>query len=331
MNASQFEQQPFEEQPVQISYPNFSAVDVEEVSAAQIEVYESSGDDNVEQTEKVMAPRAPQPKGKGKTKRAAKVKDEENLTTCETKPKPKAKRKSKAKCIEQVPADLFTSSHGEAATPTTPTQRATGNGQGKEQGKGQSAAASRLREVEEDERVEHDDVEEVERNENDDEQCTVCNEEGSNVLRTMAITTCCAPPISEMVYVCRDCHQIVDIKKPGVRLTKKTEPCEYQCGGCNKTGVIFHRCFGHWPLDEFKGIEKQDKIALFEKCSHLSGPHLEHEILANLCDTLVARRIEIRKSAEKCEFLPLTVWKTFGWDEEAINNTSAPEDFFFAV
>ena len=66
VSQANMNESPFEEQ----TYPNFSAAEVEEVSAAQIAVdSESCGDDDVEQTEEVMAPRTPQPKGKGKATR----------------------------------------------------------------------------------------------------------------------------------------------------------------------------------------------------------------------------------------------------------------------
>ena len=133
-----------------------------------------------------------------------------------------------------------------------------------------------------------------------------------------------APPPEDidLSLLCGDCGHALKVKK-GVRFLRKTTTGgkEFQCGGCNNKSVGLRRTFGTWPIEEFKGLEEEEKKSFMAIASNKTKD-LENE----LSNMLTKKFVESHKSSMRGQFLPLQVWATMGWDAKKIEETADPED-----
>ena len=133
-----------------------------------------------------------------------------------------------------------------------------------------------------------------------------------------------APPPEDidLSLLCGDCgHPLKTLK--GTRFLRKQPDGGkvYQCGGCNNKCTGLRRTFGTWPIEEFKGLDDEEKASFMGLASN-KCKDLENE----LSNMLTKKFIETHKSSLKGQFLPLQVWATMGWDAQRIKDTADPED-----
>jgi len=133
-----------------------------------------------------------------------------------------------------------------------------------------------------------------------------------------------APPPEDidLSLLCGDCgHPLKTLK--GTRFLRKQPDGGkvYQCGSCNNKCTGLRRTFGTWPIEEFKGLDDEEKASFMGLASNKSKD-LENE----LSNMLTKKFIESHKSSLKGQFLPLQVWATMGWDAQRIKETADPED-----
>ena len=110
-------------------------------------------------------------------------------------------------------------------------------------------------------------------------------------------------------------HLVLSVKM----LSKK--PPQYSCGRCGTKSTNLRRTFGTWPIEEFKGLSEEDRVAYMQ-----SADSSVRALKESLTDILTKRFVEQHKSSLKGQYLPLTVWKTMGWDPDLIEKTADPED-----
>ena len=97
----------------------------------------------------------------------------------------------------------------------------------------------------------------------------------------------------------------------------------FKCSTCNTKLVQLHNIFGQWPNDQFKNQSEEAK----------------QEFMRNIADCKSASQVEVKANqmlerfeqhseyyTEGGQFLPLSVWANQGFDVEAIERHSKPED-----
>ena len=97
----------------------------------------------------------------------------------------------------------------------------------------------------------------------------------------------------------------------------------FKCSTCNVKLVQLHNVFGQWPTEQFKNQTeeaKQEFMRNIADCKSLA----QVEVKAN--QMLVRFEQHSEYYSEGGQFLPLSVWATQGFNVEAIERHSKPED-----
>ena len=128
-----------------------------------------------------------------------------------------------------------------------------------------------------------------------------------------------SPQTVDLSTLCQDCKFPLQMRA-GIRMLSKKPP-QYSCGRCGTKSTNLRRTFGTWPIEEFKGLSEEDKVAYMQ-----NADSSVRALKESLTDILTKRFVEQHKSSLKGQYLPLTVWKTMGWDPDLIEQTADPED-----
>ena len=82
-----------------------------------------------------------------------------------------------------------------------------------------------------------------------------------------------------------------------------------------------NRIYGHWPVAEFEGISEAAKRDFYKSV----GTGMD-DLRAKSADLLTTVRTERHTASEGGEFLPLSVWKSKGYNTEAIERNTEPHN-----
>ena len=115
----------------------------------------------------------------------------------------------------------------------------------------------------------------------------------------------------EVKPTCRRCGQGCDLWKSQRVSTKQAI---FVCAKCNIKGVQLTRVFGSWPPKTFKCMSEDAQKKFWEGIKDTPKSQLEGVVVQKL--TMV--RQEWEEAKEGGEYLPLSVYKTRGFDVDAI-------------
>lgn len=127
------------------------------------------------------------------------------------------------------------------------------------------------------------------------------------------------PLFAQNDVFCSNCGQQVCLVKCRL-LSKKAGT--WRCDNCHTKITQLYRGFGEWPLKQFAGLPEEEQRTFFKGLSTSTGVDA-----INKCKELLSKKEEHERFYE-CggEFLPLGVWRTRGYDEDAIEAKSADDD-----
>ena len=101
----------------------------------------------------------------------------------------------------------------------------------------------------------------------------------------------------------------------------------WKCPTCNGKIGKLHRQFGSWPPTDIPlDADKLDDEARHKFYSGLSSLEGKAEIRAYALRFLETYRTEEQRALEGGEFLPLSVWRTRGFDTESIKQHTTPDN-----
>ena len=114
---------------------------------------------------------------------------------------------------------------------------------------------------------------------------------------------------------CTKCGNTVDPMRPGVKVVGKSPP-QFCCSKCNSKTVMLASLFGQWPLPQFRGLDAETQRRFW-----LQTANDKESLKGAIEKTLVKNMVETRLNKEFGEYLPPSVWKNRGFDEQLIMQT----------
>ena len=127
------------------------------------------------------------------------------------------------------------------------------------------------------------------------------------------------PLFAQNDVFCSNCGQQVCLVKCRL-LSKKAGT--WRCDNCHTKITQLYRGFGEWPVKEFAGLPEEEQRTFFKGLSTSTGVDAINKVKELISKT------EQHERFYECggEFLPLGVWRTRGYDEDAIEAKSADDD-----
>ena len=121
-----------------------------------------------------------------------------------------------------------------------------------------------------------------------------------------------APPIAQAPPSCHRCHLPVDVLKAPI-VGKGAG--SWRCAQCNTRGSQLSRMFGGWPTETFRRLAPSVQESFWQAARDKST---KQELQELWVQTLSEKRIEQEVGQIAGEYLPLSVYKTRGFDADAI-------------
>lgn len=113
--------------------------------------------------------------------------------------------------------------------------------------------------------------------------------------------------------LCGKCNVEVD---PFKAQLKSKAAGRFICNVCNTKSVMFHRTLGAWPVPEFKELSDADQLSFWQEARDKKNGE---QLKSLLIDTLVSKRVDKVTARVAGTYLPLTVYKTQGFDVDLIS------------
>jgi len=120
--------------------------------------------------------------------------------------------------------------------------------------------------------------------------------------------------LAKMRPLCGKCNVEVD---PFKAQLKSKAAGRFICNVCNTKSVMFHRTLGAWPVPEFKELSEADQLSFWNEAR---GKKNGEQLKSLLIDTLVTKRVDKVTARVAGTYLPLTVYKTQGFDVDLISS-----------
>ena len=138
------------------------------------------------------------------------------------------------------------------------------------------------------------------------------------------VTNSAESPFGPTVCACIKCGKIMTVQERGWKIQKKQtiDGPRCVCPACHTITSNLGRKLVCWPIAEFKGlteIEQQE----FWKDAAKDGVKGAIDLLVH---TISRNQIQQNKTMRSGAFLPLSVWNAKGWDTEAIEQNSTPDN-----
>jgi hypothetical protein len=86
------------------------------------------------------------------------------------------------------------------------------------------------------------------------------------------------------------------------------------CKPCNTKRSTLSQMFGHWPVELFKALTVEQQTE-FWRAESKGKVQVQNTLVKNVTDA----RIEVIKNSTIGQYLPLSVYKTMGYDTDAIH------------
>ena len=95
------------------------------------------------------------------------------------------------------------------------------------------------------------------------------------------------------------------------------------CGKCEVKLTQLRSSFGSWPVPGFTKKSTAEQQAFFREAKDMNGQELAKEAGELYC---ISEDVEIKFDSNGGKFLPLNVWAAKGYDRDAIEAKTLPED-----
>ncbi|CAK0795877.1 unnamed protein product, partial [Prorocentrum cordatum] len=116
---------------------------------------------------------------------------------------------------------------------------------------------------------------------------------------------------------CKFCRTFLDPFAKGVRLLRKS-PQVFCCGTCNSKTTTLAEVFGHWPIDEFKGLSAEEQSAFFQ--TRGTG---QDSIKKAVHEQVMKKWAHQKTNKVAGDFMPEWYWRNQGMPEETIQRMKA--------